>query len=458
MSSDLHWTSVQNGLLLSGFFWGYLVGNFPGGILASRYGGRPILLGSMSLQIGLTLLSPLAARSGIYYFFFVRFLLGVVQGPLYPACQTILSRWLRSDERSRGNSMFDSGSYLSTAVSLGFGTKIMNALGSWSMMYYGCGVVCLLFLLVAFLRVESFPGEVEELEGEQAEEEVVDHAAEMRAALVTTTVSINRQNNKVVVVSNLAKGLFPWRELLLRKSIVAAIAGPTSINWSIYMFLTYLPLYAEQQLGLNSTDMGPLFVTPYVLSWIIGVLNSFLADYFIRSQLMSITNVRKLMQMVACLVMSAALLLLGSTSRSHVPVLLCFAIVAGGGITASGSTAVPMDLSIKYAGFIKGVANSIGTLGGALNPILVGFLLSTGGCPSEDLMGKNKTEALVEAHTKGCKGAWTQAFTIAAVISVAGGVTFLLLGSSVPIVLKEEKEEEEEEEEEEEQRAPLRSC
>jgi hypothetical protein len=329
----------------------------------------------------------------------------------------------------------------------------MNALGSWSDLYYGCGVAGLVFLFFAFLRVESFPEE-EEKEHAQVPKAGREGENEMRAALLAvhapteTPISINHEDGKVKVSKDaLARGVFPWRDLLLRRSIVAAITGPTSINWSIYMFLTYLPLYAEQQLDYNSSDMGPLFVTPYVLSWIIGVINSFFADFLIRSRRMSITSVRKLMQSVACTVMAAALLLLGSTSRSHVPVLLCFAIVAGGGITASGSTAVPMDLSIKYAGFIKGVANSFGTLGGALNPMLVGFLLQQGGCPSEDLLERNKTKALMEAHTKGCKGAWMEAFTIAASISVAGGMIFLFLGSSEPIVLKEVVRKNEDEEE-----------
>ena len=71
MGSDLGWTSVQNGLILSGFFWGYLLGYFPGGVLSSRFGGRPILLGSMVAQVILNLLSPMAARAGVYYFFFI---------------------------------------------------------------------------------------------------------------------------------------------------------------------------------------------------------------------------------------------------------------------------------------------------------------------------------------------------------------------------------------------------
>ena len=434
IGSDLGWTSVQNGLILSGFFWGYLLGNFPGGVLSSRFGGRPVLLGSMVAQIILILLSPMAARAGVYYFFFVRFFLGVVQGPLYPVCQTLLSRWLKAEERSRGNSMFDSGSYLSTAVSLGFGTSTMNSLGSWTAMYYGCGFIGALFCAVAFFRVESFPPTAQA-------------TGEEYATLVAETLDLDDEPARVPdrtaenADNSLAKGEFPWRKILLRKSIIAAIVGPTSINWSIYMFLTYLPIYGEQQLDFDMSagnSAGALFVFPYVASWLVGLANSFFADYLVKSKILSITNVRKLMQTLASSILTVSLFQLGNSGISQVPVLLCLSIVAGGGITASASTAIPMDMSKKYAGFIKGVANSAGTLGGALNPIIVGFLLQSGGCPSEDLLGTNKTLALKKAHTVECKGAWTTAFDIAACITVVGGVTFVFLASAEPIELGED--------------------
>ena len=71
MGAELGWSVKDNGFVLSGFFWGYMLGNFPSGIFASRYGSRKILLASMILQSILTVLSPAVSRhGGLYAFFF----------------------------------------------------------------------------------------------------------------------------------------------------------------------------------------------------------------------------------------------------------------------------------------------------------------------------------------------------------------------------------------------------
>lgn len=52
------WTSKQQGLILSSFYWGYVLTHIPGGILAERYGGKYVLgLGILCTAI-LTFITP----------------------------------------------------------------------------------------------------------------------------------------------------------------------------------------------------------------------------------------------------------------------------------------------------------------------------------------------------------------------------------------------------------------
>ena len=58
------WDEYTQGLILSSFFWGYVVTHLPGGMLAEKFGGKYILgLGILSTAV-FTLLTPLAATYG----------------------------------------------------------------------------------------------------------------------------------------------------------------------------------------------------------------------------------------------------------------------------------------------------------------------------------------------------------------------------------------------------------
>ena len=56
------WDSFKQSIILGSFFYGYIVTQIPGGILAKRYGGKLLYgLGGLCTSI-FTLLTPLAAR------------------------------------------------------------------------------------------------------------------------------------------------------------------------------------------------------------------------------------------------------------------------------------------------------------------------------------------------------------------------------------------------------------
>lgn len=43
-SGELYpWTSHQQGLILSSFYWGYVLTHIPGGMIAEKYGGKYVL-------------------------------------------------------------------------------------------------------------------------------------------------------------------------------------------------------------------------------------------------------------------------------------------------------------------------------------------------------------------------------------------------------------------------------
>lgn len=56
------WTNTEQGLILSSFFWGYVITHLPGGLLAERFGGKYTLgFGILGTAV-FTLLTPVVVE------------------------------------------------------------------------------------------------------------------------------------------------------------------------------------------------------------------------------------------------------------------------------------------------------------------------------------------------------------------------------------------------------------
>lgn len=101
LSQDHEWDEKTKSLVLSSFFWGYVVTQVPAGQLAQKFGAKRILMWSMLLCAALTLLTPLSITYGgwkVCYRFFSLFdhhsrrieklsSIGVVLISLLPNCR-----------------------------------------------------------------------------------------------------------------------------------------------------------------------------------------------------------------------------------------------------------------------------------------------------------------------------------------------------------------------------------
>lgn len=99
---EFDWDEATQGLILSSFFWGYVLNHLPGALIAERYGGKYVLGIGLGVSTLATLATPLAARAfdstGIIV---ARFVVGLGQGPAYPAMNVILAQWAPKTERGR---------------------------------------------------------------------------------------------------------------------------------------------------------------------------------------------------------------------------------------------------------------------------------------------------------------------------------------------------------------------
>jgi ACS family sodium-dependent inorganic phosphate cotransporter len=96
------WNEQTQNLVLSSFFWGYVVTQIPGGMIAQRWGAQRLLGLAVGFCALLTLLIPMAATYGEYPFVCAcRVFCGFCQGVVPPVLHTLLAKWVPLQERGR---------------------------------------------------------------------------------------------------------------------------------------------------------------------------------------------------------------------------------------------------------------------------------------------------------------------------------------------------------------------
>ena len=109
-SYTFDWSEQLQGFILASFYIGYLISQVPGGLLASRFGGRYILLIAVFLNAFLTLITPACVRiGGAPALIAVRIIIGMAEGLIIPTCSVLLAAWVPLKERSRISTFVYSG-------------------------------------------------------------------------------------------------------------------------------------------------------------------------------------------------------------------------------------------------------------------------------------------------------------------------------------------------------------
>ncbi|XP_063597896.1 sialin-like [Penaeus indicus] len=98
---EMDWDETIQGLILAGFFYGYVVSQIPGGRMAELYGTRWVFGGCILAGGVCALLSPVAARAHYGAFIALRIVQGIFQGVSWPAMHSCISHWIPPLERPR---------------------------------------------------------------------------------------------------------------------------------------------------------------------------------------------------------------------------------------------------------------------------------------------------------------------------------------------------------------------
>ena len=148
IAADLHFNNQQIGLIASALSFTWAVSAFLGGALSDHTGSRkPILLAS---AVAFSLCSFLSGLAGSFLALFAaRLLMGLVEGPFMPVCQSLLAA--ESDPARRGHNMGVMQNFGSNLLGSFAAPLVLVAIAehsSWRMAFFLAGIPGLLMAVL----------------------------------------------------------------------------------------------------------------------------------------------------------------------------------------------------------------------------------------------------------------------------------------------------------------------
>ena len=247
------WTKNIQGIVLGGYFWGYLITEIPGGYLAVRYGARFIFGIAMIISGLVTVLIPWAASMhwGVLWFF--RFIVGVTHGVIWPSMTVIMAHWAPPSERGKlvgfmnaGRRSVPGGSLVRLSLLSRIGAQIGNVLtlslgglmcswkfaGGWPLIFYSTGLMGFLWGISWILFYADSPRDQRCISNE-----------EKAYILESTQEQLSGHSQSEFEA--------PWRAILTSPACWALFIIHTCNNWGTYTFLTSIPKYMAEVLRFD---------------------------------------------------------------------------------------------------------------------------------------------------------------------------------------------------------------
>uniref|UniRef100_A0A3Q3FHL5 Solute carrier family 17 member 9a n=1 Tax=Labrus bergylta TaxID=56723 RepID=A0A3Q3FHL5_9LABR len=235
MATSFHWSKIDCGIVLGGFFWGYCFTQILGGLASDKMGGERVLFMSAASWSIITAVTPLLAKLGSHNLAFMtlaRFLMGLLQGVFFPSLTSLCSQRVVEGERGFLMSTMNSGGLLGTLLAGGMGSLMLDWFG-WESIFYCTGVLSGLWALIIWL--------------------------------ITSQWSLSRTR---------------WLNYFKEPAVWAMIIAHMCISSSGYTLLSWLPTYFKESFPHAK---GWVY---NVIPWLVAIPSSFcggyLSDFFIK--------------------------------------------------------------------------------------------------------------------------------------------------------------------------------
>eukprot|EP00746_Dinoflagellata_sp_MGD_P087697 gnl/MRDRNA2_/MRDRNA2_34764_c0_seq1.p1 gnl/MRDRNA2_/MRDRNA2_34764_c0~~gnl/MRDRNA2_/MRDRNA2_34764_c0_seq1.p1 ORF type:complete len:436 (-),score=53.66 gnl/MRDRNA2_/MRDRNA2_34764_c0_seq1:491-1798(-) len=376
----------DQGQVLSGFFWGYLVSQVVAGRIAQIAGGKSVLMAGVALWSLATLL-PLVCTS-VPLIFAARVVVGIAEGVNYPAQAALCARWVPQHMISRAWGFLTAGEAIGTIIAFGGCPLLVKSFG-WQAIFWVSSLLSVCWLVFFTVLASSSP-EIKPAIGQIS-------ASELQ--YITATRGSNRQNDTTSL---------SFKQIATCVPFLATVFTHMCYNYSGYLALSWIPHYFKDKFHVDANALAVTAVVPYILMGIVAPSGGLIADSLMHHGF-SRTVVRKGLNTLGMVAQAACFLglcSLGSTDADlHWAVVYLTLGVGLGGFVAAGHWVAYLDLSSQHGMILLGIGNSFATIPGIVGQVVTGWIL------------------------KNYPNNWPLIFSIVAIIDVCGALAFVLCGT-----------------------------
>lgn len=345
--ADLGLSLGEMGVLLSAFSWSYALCQLPVGALVDKIGPRWLLGAGLVLWSVAQAAGGFAATFG--YFVVARIILGIGEAPQFPSAARVVSNWFPLRSRGTPTGVYNSASPLGVALAPLLLPPLIAAT-SWHWAFFVTGG---LGLVAAVVWVSLYRDPVRE-----------QLSAEERAYLE------EGEGGQAVSKTSFAAwcALFRYR---VTWGMMLGFFGSVYLNW---VYLTWLPGYLRTERKMDLAYAGLASAVPFLCGFAGALIAGWASDRVVRFSSSPLAGRRNAV-VVATLGM-VAFTIPAALVESNVVAVACISLVI---FLANASSACAWSLATVAAprsriASLGAIQNFGGFLGGALAPVLTGYI------------------------------------------------------------------------------------
>jgi MFS family permease len=387
---DLGLNEKQMGWVFAAFSFSYALFEIPAGWMGDRFGPRSVLMKVVVLW------SVFTAATGWAWNYvsmlMCRIFFGVGEAGCFPNATKIFTIWLPETERTRAQSIL--------WLSARWGGAFTPWLVAWVMTFVNWRWTFTLFGLVGVVWAVAFYRWFRDRPRE--------HASVNPAELALLDGAETNAPSHAGI---------PWGRLLTSPTVWLMWLQYFCMSYGWYFYITWLPTYLREARGVELGKSAVLAGLPLFFGGIGSVVGGLVARQLARKWL----RVAQARRVTASTGLFSAALMLVFVTRINSPVLAMFAL--GLASFSNDIAMVPlwsacMDVGGRFAGSLAGSLNMMGNFGGAMGPLMVGYILD-----------HFKPAADAPPTMEG----WTLNFFLAAAIYAVGGLSWFFIDPVTPL-------------------------
>lgn len=353
LKEEFHFNDTQFGMIMSAFGLGYILLTAFGGWLVDKWGPRlvwPLAAVGWSLCVGF-----LGFASGFWSFMIIRFLLGVTEGPHFPAMTRSISTWLSPTERATALSL----GLVAIPVSAIVGSPITSYLVAncgWRMMFFIISSTGIIWAAVWYFVFRDKPEDSRYVNEEERK--------------IISTPSLSKSEQK--------KGSIDWRFILTHPVLLANNIAYFAFGYMLFFTTLWLPGYFLSQHGLNLKATGWYLMIPWSVGALFLKAGGLLSDYLYvktgRNRL-----ARSHVIWVSQLLAAVFFILLSFTHTLGLSLVFLSLAIGFGLVPQPAFFSINIDVAKERAGSAQGITSCFLAVAGVIAPTLTGWLIDLTG-------------------------------------------------------------------------------